>query len=234
MDYSDQWQYDEYNQAGSSYQDPSRAARHDKRSEKLTDYKNVSELIVKQLKITDKDIVLDMGAGTGAHAIEIAPKCKELHAVDISKPMLGILKEKAARRNINNIKIKEGGLLTYQPEIAFDKAISITVHHHLPDFWKMIALDRLSKMIKKNGLLYIKDVVFSFDLKDYKNCFNKMIDFLKENSGEDLANEGKIHIKEEYSTFDWVLDEMFEKTGFEIINKQKESEMFAVYICRKK
>ena len=41
-----------------------------------------------------------------------------------------------------------------------------------------------------------------------------------------------MHIKEEYSTFDWIIEEMLHKSGFEFDIRHKD-DFFAVYYCKK-
>jgi cyclopropane fatty-acyl-phospholipid synthase-like methyltransferase len=41
-----------------------------------------------------------------------------------------------------------------------DALVPIMVFHHLSDFWKGIALDRMNSIIRPDGLLYIHDVIF--------------------------------------------------------------------------
>ena len=48
-----------------------------------------------------------------------------------------------------------------------------------------------------------------------------------------MAHETLIHIKDEFSTYDWIMDGLFEKTGFSIDSKIIEGN-FLTYICSKK
>ena len=35
--------------------------------------------------------------------------------------------------------------------------------HHLPDFWKAAALQRIAQLLKPGGVLRVRDIVYSFD-----------------------------------------------------------------------
>ncbi|HFQ80173.1 MAG TPA: class I SAM-dependent methyltransferase [Desulfobacterales bacterium] len=52
--------------------------------------------------------VLDMGCGPGTLTIPLAPKVREITAVDFSPGMLEILTAKAAEGNLNNITTRQG------------------------------------------------------------------------------------------------------------------------------
>jgi 2-polyprenyl-3-methyl-5-hydroxy-6-metoxy-1,4-benzoquinol methylase len=50
--------------------------------------------------------------------------------------------------------------------------------------------------------------------------------------GLNFAKEAQMHIKEENSTFDWVIEEMLHKSGFKFDIRRKD-DFFAVYYCKK-
>ncbi len=55
---------------------------------------------------------------------------------------------------------------------------------------------------------------------------------MKEKMGINFAKEAEVHIKEEFSTFDWIIEEMLHKSvfKFDILHKD---DFFAVYYCKK-
>ncbi|MFZ3382377.1 MAG: class I SAM-dependent methyltransferase, partial [Candidatus Methanoperedens sp.] len=58
------------------------------------------------------------------------------------------------------------------------------------------------------------------------------IDTIKEKVGINFAEEAQMHIKEEYSTFDWIIEEMLHKSGFEFEIRHKD-DFSAIYYCKK-
>ncbi len=85
-----------------------------------------------------------IGTGTGQFAIAAAQKCHKVYAIDVSKPMLEYAEQQAKKENINNIEWLNQGFLNLDfPGIKFDHIISNAVLHHLPDFWKLIALSNV-------------------------------------------------------------------------------------------
>ncbi|MDQ3090709.1 MAG: class I SAM-dependent methyltransferase [Actinomycetota bacterium] len=87
--------------------------------------------------------VVDIGAGSGQFALAAAQICKRVVAVDVSPVMLARLAEKVDRRAVSNVEAIGAGFLSYRHagEPA-DLVYSRYALHHLPDFWKAIALCR--------------------------------------------------------------------------------------------
>ena len=101
--------------------------------------------------------------------------------------------------------------------------------HHLPDLWKLIALQRISNMLKSRGKLYLKDVVFSFNPSDHENYFDRLIcDFPPA-----LASGLETHIREEYSTLDWVMEGLITRAGFTIDTADYHGGYMGHYLCTK-
>lgn len=162
-------------QVGTDYGDQSEVESYDKRMQKLRDIKEETGNIIKLLDICPDDTILEIGTGTGEFALGASKFCKKVIAIDVSPEMLEFTKKKAAQRNIPNLEFFHGGFLTYEHTGAqVDAVISQLALHHLPDFWKLIALKRVSSFMKDNGIFYLKDTVYSFDIDNYKNFFNNL------------------------------------------------------------
>jgi putative AdoMet-dependent methyltransferase len=105
--------------------------------------------------------------------------------------------------------------------------------HHLPDFWKSVALLEMVDILKKGGKLYFFDVIFLFDPKYHQSAVENLIKVMRNVAGDTLADETIIYIKDEFSTYDWIMEALFEKTGFFIEAKKIEYENYITYICSK-
>ena len=232
MDYD--FQFDEMHQAGASHADPKRALEYDSKMQKFRNYSQEAKEIARLLNINDQMHVLDMGAGTGALTLELAHVCKEVTAVDVSAQMLNILTAKAHDRNISNINIVNSGFLTYDSKgRKFDRIISNVVLHHLPDFWKCIALRRMHSILQDDGMFLLSDVVFSFPMDDYRSEMNGFLSNLEKQTDAEFVRDGVLHFKEEFSTFDWLLDQMIERAGFRIKEKNRRSSTGIGYVLMK-
>jgi ubiquinone/menaquinone biosynthesis C-methylase UbiE len=200
---------------------------------KLRDIETESKSIRELLKIKASDIVLEIGTGTGELALNISQYCKNVVAIDVSKSMINFARTKAKSRNKKNIKFYNAGFLTYENRNElFDIIITQLALHHLTDYWKMVALKRVYGMLKHEGKFYLRDVVFPSTVQDYDVYFANIINGLKESAGNKVAEETEIHIREEFSTLDWIMEGLLKRVGFQIEDIQYDGFM-ASYLCKK-
>lgn len=76
----------------------------------INNKENSSELInflYSKNIISNDSKVLDIGCGTGKHSVEIAKRCSEVTAIDISNKMLEFAKNNAKQNDIENINFKK-------------------------------------------------------------------------------------------------------------------------------
>jgi peptidoglycan/xylan/chitin deacetylase (PgdA/CDA1 family)/SAM-dependent methyltransferase len=96
--------------------------------------------------------VLEIGAGTGIFTLEIARRCREVVAVDLSAGMLSVLERKAAAEGIGNIRTVNADIETFDPGGAFDAACSFLVFDYVRDLPALFR--RLSERLRPGGVLY--------------------------------------------------------------------------------
>lgn len=229
------WQYDELAFSGTDFTDLKVVENYDERHSKFRDYKKETEERLALLKLAPDAEILDFGCGTGAFTINAAPHCKKIYAVDISDMMLKYTAQKAGKMGLKNIECRKGGMLSYEHNAApVDAVISSMVLHHLPDFWKQIALKRICDLLKPGGKFFLFDVVFSFDFQDYEKVFDEWTESFRKTNGEDFVRPVMGHLSREYSTFSWIMESLLEKAGFRIESAEYERQMLAKYLCVKK
>ncbi len=227
------WYFKE-KQIGVDYLDSKIAGEYDKEHQSFRNFKAEAEDILEKLKITEEDVVLDFGCGTGGIALNLTPFCKKVICVDLSSEMLDILESKAIKQNITNIETHINGFLTYHHEgDKVDKIVSKFALHHLPDFWKSIALLKMANTLKTGGKLYLSDVVFTFEPSDHESSIKGMIEDMRDMASDSMVDETITHIKEEFSTYDWVIEGLLEKAGFSIDSKIMEDQNYLTYVCSK-
>lgn len=228
-------QYNEFKQIGTDYESFQEVARYDEKMFKLRNISEECALVLKSLDLTPESRVLDIGTGTGEFAIATAQQCAEVCAVDVSQIMLDYAKKKAEGRGVNNIVFTNAGFLTYECDgKLFDAVVSQLALHHLPDFWKAIALRRIWHMLKDGGRLFLRDVVFSFGVDDAAPYFEKWIDGAVKSGDDKIGRDVESHIREEFSTFGWVMEGLLQASGFSIVSSTyQENCVFAEYVCQK-
>lgn len=230
-----EWYYDELKQVGVDYADKKQVEEYDSGMQNLRDIKKELEEISTAINLKAEQVIIEIGTGTGEFAIEVSKYCKKVIALDVSRTMLDFAKKKAKKRKRSNIEFIHSGFLTYNHQgESVDAVITQLALHHLPDFWKMVALKRISEILKDGGKLYLRDVVFPSNVEDYDVFFNRIINRLKFDAGPQIAEETKIHIKEEYSTFDWIMESLLTKAGFTIDKINYFNGFLATYVCTKK
>src|SRR5205809_78512 len=102
----------------------------------------------------------DIGCGNGVLACEAALMGAEVDAIDISPAMLALANIQARDRKVA-VRTQPAGLLSfaYQPN-SYDLIVSEFTLHHLPDFWKAVALSRIFNALKPGANFYLRDIVF--------------------------------------------------------------------------
>ena len=182
--------------------------------------------------------VVELGTGTGQFAVAAAQVCRRVVAVDVSPVMLARLREKLDRGEASNVETVDAGFLTYEHTgAAADVVYSRFALHHLPDFWQAIALRRMAEMLRPGGVLRLSDVVYSFEPADAERCIEAWITDLMTTDVEAGWTRAEIaeHVRDENSTFTWLLEPMIARAGFEIVDAgYSASRMLARYLCRKR
>ncbi len=176
--------------------------------------------------------VADIGCGAGVMACAAADLGAAVHAIDVSPSMLA-LAELRAREQKLKITTQSAGFLsfTYVPQ-SFDLIISEFALHHLPDFWKAVALTRIFNALKPGGMLFLRDVVFHEMPDGGERSVEQWTDFILGNrpfSRDDVA----VHMRDEHSTFGWVLERLLADAKFASIRAHYEAPVYGVYHAMK-
>lgn len=227
------WFPDERAHAGAEHLDAAYVATYDRKAatdptEDLT--------VLRGLGLGETSIVVDLGAGTGTFALAAAPLCRRMVAVDVSPAMLASVSAKAERLGLTNLAMMHAGFLTYEHRgDPADFVYSRNALHHLPDFWKALALERIAAMLAPGGVLRLHDLVFSFDPHEAGRTIEAWLAGASERPADGWTRaELETHVREEYSTFSWLLEPMLERAGFEIREVQyRPSRTYAAYTCVK-
>lgn len=230
------WMYDELQHCGVDYSEQTEADDYDKKHSAIRDFDQEFKSMLEFLELADtgKMDIIDLGCGTGAASIPAAHHFRKVFAVDISKVMLKTIERKASNLNLKNIEIIQSGFLSYiHKSSPADLIISKAAFHHLPDFWKQIALLNIFSMLKPGGVFYLFDVVYHFEPEEYESRIKSWLALYEQKAGEDLMREFILHIRDEYSTFHWILKNMLEKAGFTVEKYRTIDGFLTEYKCVK-
>ena len=232
----DAWWLDERAHAGREHFDEQHARRYDTKM----DAEAAAEVRLLQASgvLTPTSSVVDLGAGSGQFSLAAAPVCRRVVAVDVSPVMLGQLVANIERAGAPNVEAVNAGFLTYRHTGGpVDLVYSRYALHHLPDFWKALALRRVAEMLRPGGALRLSDVVYSFEPADAER---RIETWITETTSTDVERgwtraELAEHVRDEHSTFTWLLEPMLERAGFDVVESSySASGMFAWYLCRRR
>lgn len=224
------WFYDECKHCGVDYSDAAIVDKYDQRHGKFRDFQTEAEQIIQVLGLRAEDTVIDLGCGTGGITVHLARGVKRVYAVDISQAMLDRCRYKCGQAGLSNVEFCQGGFLNYEHEAEpADAIISQVALHHLPDMWKQVAMLKCYDMLQPGGVFMLADVVFSFAPRDYMPIIDKWVD----DHVRQVGPEALTHIKEEFSTMNWIMEGILDRAGFVIEQIQDRQSFIKVYICRK-
>src|ERR1700750_984927 len=176
--------------------------------------------------------VADIGCGNGVLATEAALMGAEVDAIDISPAMLG-LAEIYARDRKAPVRTQSAGLLSfaYEPN-SYDLIVSEFTLHHLPDFWKAVALARIFAALKPGANFYLRDIVFVSMPDGAERSVEQWADFSIKN--QDFERDSVVtHMRDEYSTFGWVIERMLTEAGFNLVSADYHAPLHGTYVLQK-
>ena len=227
------WRLDELASAGRENLDPAHVARYDEKEDASA---GAEVALLERLGMDGGSTVVEIGPGTGQFTLAAAPRCGRLVAVDVSEPMLAALREKLEAGGLGErVEVVRAGFLGYEHAGApADFVYSRYALHHLPDFWKAVALARIRSLLRAGGVLRLWDVVFDFEpaaAEDRIEAWCATGGAIVE--GEWSRAELEEHVRDEHSTFTWLLEPMLERCGFAIEAAERGSDgVDARYVLR--
>jgi ubiquinone/menaquinone biosynthesis C-methylase UbiE len=227
------WLLDEIASAGRENLDAAHVSRYDVKEN--ADASGELRLL-RRLGLEESSTVLDMGAGTGQLSLVLAPVCARVVAVDVSPVMQAHLEAKLEAAGVTNVECVRAGFLTYEHSGSLvDFAYSRYALHHLPDFWKALALARLGRFMRAGAVLRLSDVVYSFEPAEAEERIeNWCASGGRAVESEWTRAELEEHVRDEHSTFTWLLEPMIERAGFRIeASEYSPDGIFASYVARR-
>ena len=224
------WTFNEFKHIGVNFSDPEQVATYEARQQTNLE---AERALVAKLNINSEHIVLEYGPGTGAFSLAAGETGAKVIGVDISEAMLAFASRKAKESQLTEVTFMKGAYLSHhQPDESVDFVITKFALHHLPDFWKVIALRRIFKCLKPGGIFFLQDVVFSFDPDDHVRELESWIKNAT-SGGSFTRTDFEMHIRDEYSTYSNLMEDMLRMAGFHNLTANCYSKIHAEYTCTK-
>ena len=227
------WMIDELAHAGPEHLDATFVAGYDRKQGYPDPAEDLASFEAHGLDQTSS--VVDLGAGSGQFALAAARRFGHVTAVDVSPAMVALLEQRAAAAELANLDCVRAGFLSYEHTgPPADGVYTRHALHQLPDFWKAVALDRISRMLRPGGVLRLRDLIYDFAPAEAGAVFQVWFDNAASDpadgyTGADYAE----HIRTEFSTFRWLLEPILAATGFEIVSAEFRGRLYGAYTCVK-
>lgn len=151
-------------------------AKVEKRKER---YHRLVEYIIDLTKPKKTDVIMEIGAGTGVVSLLLAPKVKKVIAVDISKEMLRIAKQRAKEAGVNNIEFVKGTF--HRPNIAEKVDIIVTIdslHCTTDGDYKKRAIEIMHDHLKEGGEVFLDDEMIVYDKEILERRSDQLVRYL--------------------------------------------------------
>ena len=181
----------------------------DKDYSKECDFIEASVARVKQRVST----ILDLGCGTGNHALELARRGYSVHGIDMSRPMLDIAQKKlsACRFGPNvTVEFEHGDIATTRVGRQFDAAIMMfAVLGYIPAKQLVPALNNIRAQLRQGGVLvadfWYGPAVLSQRPSERVRIIESNDRTILRAAKTELDTFGQVATVE-YTLFDWAID----------------------------
>lgn len=227
------WWFNEFQHFGVDFDNSEQVATYDSRQQTSLDNERK---LARRLGVTSGMRVIEFGPGTGALSRACALEGADVISVDISQAMLNYGKQAAKALNLaDQMTFVQAGFLSYEHQgEPVDFIVTQFAFHHLPDFWKAIALRDMRGLLKTGGKLYLRDVIYSFDIDNAHQAIEAWFDDKASDTGDGFSRtEYEAHVREEFSTFNWIIEGLLARAGFAIEESNDTAPTYATYLCRK-
>ena len=218
------WWYDDLKQVGLDFEDDVQVATYDARQGATV---AEARRLLMRLGVGPSTAMADIGCGTGLLACEAAGMARSVRAIDISSAMLDAARARAG--SLRNIAFEQAGFLTFAASGDLDLIVAKNALHHLPDMWKAVALTRMRDALKPGKRLYIRDVAFNCGPDAIPRTVESWIGHMTRESGYSRA-EVATHVREEHSTFAWILERLITEAGFRLISREHDG-VYAEFVA---
>ncbi|WBB61639.1 class I SAM-dependent methyltransferase [Streptomyces sp. WMMC500] len=226
------WFFREYEPVGVDLGSAAAVASYDRNQGTDPD---ADDALLDRLDVVAGTRLVDLACGTGSLVVQAARRGAEAHGVDVSEQMLAFARARAERAGAG-AHWHRAGFLDYAHRAGpADVVTTRSALHQLPDFFKQQALLNAAGVLRPGGTFYLWDVIFSFPPADAAEHLGQWIDTAGRPVGEGFTRaDFEAHVREEFSTYAWILEGMLARAGFEILAHESRSPTHGEFLCRRR
>lgn len=178
--------------------------------------------LAKSAHFSEINHILDLGCGTGTHALEFARRGFKVDGIDLSSHMLDLAKSKANEQALN-INFKQGDIVDFATERHYELIVSLfAVVGYLTDTAKLASLFKnVFSHLSENG-------VFIFDCWNgnavlYEKPITKMTRFVRNNRQLYRFSETELNIEQNLAAVSFSLIDVdaFEPSSRFVLEKHQ-------------
>jgi ubiquinone/menaquinone biosynthesis C-methylase UbiE len=222
-------------------------------------YDKLAQYIIDLTNPMKTDVIMEIGVGSGVISLLLAPKVKKVIAIDISKEMLRITKEKAMKTGISNVEFVRGTF--HNPGITEKVDIIITIdslHCTTDGNYKKRAIEIMHDYLKDGGKIFLEDEMIVYNQELLKERADQIVRYLvklakrSDKEFRDLLFEERPNIHDLKKFFDestsYYIKDMaktehllkledlvryFEESGFEVKETKRLSSLSGIIYAKK-
>lgn len=133
-------------------------------------FAHLRDVILERAALTESDVVVDVGSGTGLLTLPAAEIATQVWAVDVASRMCHYLSAKAASANLHNIvPVVASAVSLPLVDDHADVVLSNYCFHHLRDDSKHQAIAEAVRILRPGGRLVFGDMMFRIGIADRRD-----------------------------------------------------------------
>ncbi len=111
-------------------------------------------LTARRAEVADGMRILDLGCGWGSFALWAAERFPNAEILALSNSRLQgeLIRQRAAQRNLENLRVQTGDINDFDPEECFDRVVSIEMMEHVRNH--KLLFERIARWLTPDGLAF--------------------------------------------------------------------------------